>query len=386
MKARIKYVSIITVCLFFMTLTAPLVFITGGFHDPQPNFENRRKASFPSLLLNNKEAWHHDISGYINQCKSYFKDNFAFREYLIDFNMFIKAKVFSSEPLPGKVVHGREGWLFAGDDHSGVMCETMGITRFSDTEVWMITGILLKIRQQLDNQGIKFFMAIAPDKQTVYGQYLPVTRSPLPTKAEQLKESLKQSGFDLIDLKEGFENHQSEMLFYKTDTHWNTMGLFIAYQTLMKRFISNGFPSMKVHKLSDYKTDSQQLIHGDLACMLRSPVKETSLHLVPLFKNPVRKIQSALEVPENYPFDNALYEQRFISDAGNPKMVAFTDSFLACLPSLIDDSFGEMIFIRSVFNMDVVRQEKPDIVLFEIVERNIDDLMGVVTEFPVKKE
>ena len=67
-------------------------------------------------------------------------------------------------------------------------------------------------------------------------------------------------------------------------------------------------------------------------------------------------------------------------------MVAFTDSFLACLPSLIDDSFGEMIFIRSVFNMDVVRQEKPDIVLFEIVERNIDDLMGVVTEFPVKKE
>ena len=386
MTSRNKYISVVTVWLFFIGLVAPVAFMLAGYTDPQPDFEKRTRAPFPAIRRNYSETWMNDVMEAATRSQRYFSDNFAFREYLIDYYKSVRTKIFHSEPFPTRVVHGRDGWLFLGEDYAHVMTETLGMTRFSDQKVRMMTDILLNIKQQLDARGIKFFMAIAPDKQSVYGRYLPIIKSPFPTKTDQLKESLKQSGFDLIDLKEGFEIHPSEQLYYKTDTHWNQVGLFIAYQTLMNRFISSGFTSLKVHRLSEFNPVHSRLYRGDLTVMLRNTEMERSCDLVPMFNHPAKRQPHILKVPDNYPADKDYYETRIGSDGGKLKIVAFTDSFLYNLPYLIDDSFGETIFIRSLFNMDIVKQEKPDIVLFEIVERNIDDLMGVVTEFPAKNK
>ena len=81
---------------------------------------------------------------------------------------------------------------------------------------------------------------------------------------------------------------------------------------------------------------------------------------------------SILMVPGNYTRKPTDYEQRYTSEANDLKILMFGDSFSTSLIKFLKESFGESVFIWHYrFNKQLIIDEKPDIVINEIVERNL---------------
>ena len=115
---------------------------------------------------------------------------------------------------------------------------------------------------------------------------------------------------------------------------------------------------------------------GDLNQMLLQDKNELSIQLN--ISNPISVItkEKKLTVPENYPNNDDLYETRYSSNINNLKVLLFCDSFSKVYKKFIQQNFGSTVFIRDhKFEESLITNEKPDIVLYEIVERDIDLLL-----------
>lgn len=89
-----------------------------------------------------------------------------------------------------------------------------------------------------------------------------------------------------------------------------------------------------------------------------------------------KAIQENLTAPQGYYFDPSYYEERYKSETNQLKLMVFRDSFFGAYYKLVASNFGESVFVWwHNFNPDLITDEKPDIVLYEIVERNIDILL-----------
>jgi len=85
-----------------------------------------------------------------------------------------------------------------------------------------------------------------------------------------------------------------------------------------------------------------------------------------------------LPVPDQYFFASKQYEERYASENNKLKILVFRDSFFGAYSKFIADSFGESVFIwRHNFNKNLIEKEKPNIVFYEIIERNIDILLSM---------
>lgn len=325
----------------------------------------------PVLVLANSANSLQSVKLFFKQFNQYYSDNFVFRERLIDLYCFIKKDIFSSEPFPGRAVHGTGGWLFLGDDQSHAIQESKGIKVYSEHELNQIVKNVVNIENRLDSMGIKFYIAIAPNKLTVYGRYLPILHSGKPTKREQVKAALQPLGVNFIDFTDGLTEKNPSILYHKTDTHWNNEGSFIGYSILMNN-IRRDFPAVNVRQLSDYTKEAGNTSKRDLTKMLREETKETAVVLTSKYKTAAIQMPSELPVPANFTGLKVNYEKRYKNESGTLKVLVFGDSFFGGILSFFIDSFHETVLVSTIYNMDVVNSEKPDIVIIERIERDID--------------
>ena len=90
-----------------------------------------------------------------------------------------------------------------------------------------------------------------------------------------------------------------------------------------------------------------------------------------------RQVRSQLKIPRGYKADPKNYEVRYKSTRVNgPKILVFRDSFSNKLKAYLPYNFSEIIFISNnhKFDKTIIEKENPDIVLHEIVERNIIEI------------
>lgn len=82
------------------------------------------------------------------------------------------------------------------------------------------------------HSDIKQYALIAPNAVSVLKDRLPAF-APVQdqnTWLNTLADSLEQDGISFIDVRDTFEEHRSEELYYHTDHHWTTQGAYYAYQ------------------------------------------------------------------------------------------------------------------------------------------------------------
>lgn len=337
---------------------------------PVLTFEKGRTSS---TILRQLKGFYVDLIVFKNNYKAFYADNFVLKPMLFKLYYHIKVDIFNTDPLPQKVVTGKDGWMFLGNSSSDVIRESKGIVQFSNDQINNIKQNLLAQRDWLGEKGIVFIVAVVPNKHTVYGEYLPIRRSSQKTKLNQLKEELSQTDLNFVDLSEALDK-KSEKLYYKTDSHWNHLGAFYGYLELIN-VIRQFYPDIQPLELNNFDRELKTFNQMDLSRLLDLHIPDENVTLT--LKHPAAsKIPGELEIPSTHDILSEPFENRLISQANSKKLILFGDSFRFTLIQYLSEHFGESIFLRGYSaDKEIIDREKPDVVIIELVERHLDLLL-----------
>ena len=281
-----------------------------------------------------------------------------------------------------KVLIGKQKWLFYTQDN--VIEDYRGLFPFSDAELAQWKNTLEQRKKWLAEQGIAYQCIIAPNKTSIYPEYLPdaVIKFRYKTPLDQLVDYLsKNSSVQILDLRAKLSTQKKKgLLYYKTDTHWNERGAFIAYRAIIDQ-LRTFFPQLKAIEVHDLELGAQSYFSGDLASMLG--LQNDYFEERPLYR--LRRIQAHRVGSEPKGFSQAPFTM-VTKNQNNPRAIVFRDSFASALVPFLSENFSSITYFwqrwdKSVPIVQIIEKEKPDIVLEEIVERFIRNMDVVSNGF-----
>lgn len=161
-----------------------------------------------------------------------------------------------------------------------------------------------------------------------------------------------------------------ERVYHVTDTHWNERGVFVAYRTLLGA-VRAQLPSVPPPWLrSDFDAVSRRIAGRDLAGMmgLSRVLAEDDLALVP--KRPRRaRVVDPAGAAASAELGRLVTE---IAGSKLPRAVIFRDSFASPLAPFLSEHFSRSVYLwQNDFDAQAVLDERPDVVIQEIVGRHL---------------
>ena len=306
-----------------------------------------------------------------------FKRNFPLKDDLIKASNAIKSGVFNTNAFTEKVIEGNDGWKFIGDSYDDAFSESKGFLLFTEEELVVLKKKLAERKAFLDKQNITYYIAVAPNKLSVYGDKLNITKLSAKTKMTQFETICKSLNINYINLGKQFPKNATEMLYYKTDTHWNFIGGLYGfnevYKNIYKDFSNNNLKNYKIGDLNKIETGRYT---GDLNAMLLLEKNEPFIVYDIKEKITATKIENKLEIPQSYRKELSLYESRYKTDNNDLKIIVMNDSFIDFFKDYFIQNFGESVFIwEHTFRKNMLLAEKPDLLLHEVVERDLDTFL-----------
>jgi alginate O-acetyltransferase complex protein AlgJ len=330
--------------------------------------ENRKLAELPDFKQTPLDGWPLAF-------EDYFDDHFGFR------NTFIRRynKLMRKFKKGGKVIYGNEGWLFFNAPI--IMDDYLGKFQPDRERLEMDTGRLASRINWLKDRDIDYLMTIVPNKTSIYRDKMPRLLGELKqaTHREMLLEHIgDRFGNHLLDLKPVIMKAKPVGdLYFKTDTHWNSLGAYIAYTNIIDRvslFLPEIPPPFAFQALEPYPRDTP----GDLARMTGTPEKYFMLH--DGLSHPDKKTgwattsltNAVLLTKEHLPL---IHKPPYTihNPNGRYNAVVFHDSFTVELMEFLPYNFKNTTFIWRFSKSDLLKAVveicEPDIVIEEVVER-----------------
>jgi len=200
----------------------------------------------------------------------YFKDRHAFRREAMEAYLWSRVHGFATvsqesrrnkrdvdakpgfeSTLPG-VVLGKDGWLFLAAGRSFEGYRHVIPMTFDQLEQCRLD--LEEKQSRLKAHGIDFLLVIAPDKGTIYPEYLPgyARAADAPSRLDQLLEHMRaRSSVQVLDLRPTlFKAKEQHQVYHKTDSHWNEFGAQAACRTILDTI---HHPSAAREDLNEYR-------------------------------------------------------------------------------------------------------------------------------------
>ncbi|RYF70268.1 MAG: hypothetical protein EOO39_16025 [Cytophagaceae bacterium] len=318
----------------------------------------------------------------VRQFDGYYKTNFGGRDGLVFLHSALHYYILNDSPVPQQVIFGKKGWLYVGDHYNRVMQQHQGLWPLSLDSAQAIAQHLADVQQKLASKGAQLYVLIAPDSHSIYPEYLPdylslgyqeqtEKRCQWPeTPHDVLMQAMQeQPSVSFLDLRDTLRRAKQRAVVYKqTDTHWSSYGALIGTASLINR-IRQKFPAIHPTLWSDYDMQLMRGGSGDLAAlmMLQGQVKDQtfcSIIAKPAFRT----------VPAQQSADKqaSIFQGK---DPAQPSMLLFGDSFSESMLAYLPSYFSRSSAVRqSTLDWQRIDREKPDIVIVEIVERNLRDL------------
>jgi hypothetical protein len=362
----------ILVVLFICIMSTP-------FLVKYQNFSNLEKR----LLVKKPQFKYNTILSYPRDFGEYFSDNFGFRSFMIKIHNYIKLEVLNVSPVPHYVIVGKNNWLFHSGGASLDFYQNSKL--YTNEELEKIRVNLERKRDWLKKQNIKFYILIPPIKGRVYPEYLPnnLIKINQKSKLEQLESYLKHnSDIRIINpTKELIQGKEDYSTYYSNDTHWTFFGGLIGYNTLLKE-IHKDFPAITPLKLDDFKYVSAERI-GNLATMMGIERFYNTKEIKPVYKHPntveINNENVALLSDPDFKHPAQLIDNK----DGNtlPYIIFFRDSFSNFYFPYIGENFSKGLFLWThKFKPNIIDNQKPDIVVHEILESFLDELLNEKVE------
>jgi alginate O-acetyltransferase complex protein AlgJ len=334
--------------------------------DAAPSEENRQLAPFPPLSLEGD-----DLTYFPERFNVYFNDHFGFRNTLIRSQALAKVR-WLNVSSSADVICGKSGWLFFAGENS--VAAYRAAQPFSEDELKQWAHTLENRRRWLAHRHIRYVFTVAPDKHTIYPEYMPeqIERVRDRSRLDQLIAYLKEhTSVEVLDLRPALANAKSRFpTYYQTDTHWNDYGAFVAYQEIA-RTLRATLPMIAPRGESDYDIQVERSEGKDLTKMLglSNAFSDTLVRLRPRQPSRVTVDGQPLDRPIIESMDTFATEQ---SGRPLPRLVMFRDSFANALIPYLAEDFSRAVYVWSdLFDALLLERERPDIVLDEIVERKL---------------
>ena len=297
---------------------------------------------------------------------------------------------------PQRVVVGKEGWLFLGDQYEGTVRYTQGIEtpHTSSTRTEAIVRYLQETEAWLAAREIPMLFVIAPNKYTVYPEYKPDWMKTGSTNlTDAYVDRAAEAGLSLLDLRPEMVTHKDGEypLYFKLDSHWNQYGAYLGYRTIVETL--NARHGLELNSVDKTTVTSSPRGGGGTSNLLKlnpllgdncdvgvtvaydgmdSPITVQRLNRetrVPVGES-VAEANHALAVgagPYHMTNEAALNDLRVLwlrDSFGNYNSRYFHATFREVWATHLADLYGPDL-------ARFIEQVKPDLVLYQVVERSI---------------
>ena len=343
------YAAFLCVALAVMALPCALM----PFVSSLIGAENRLPAEMPVLADENGLNF-----SFPAQYEDWLNDHIALRKLFI--TEYANMLRFMGTSPQDQVILGRDGWLFFRktlDDYTGE-------NAFSGDEIARIALMLDTIDATLRAQGSCLIVAIAPNKASIYPEYMNAAypQNQNAGNAERVMQSLHAVSVPLFDILRG---HAAEGVYFHTDTHWNALGARYAANAILSALADEtGTPIALPDTGASYELIADW--PGDLSRMLNPYTNE-------------REAQQHYGERHSFQYKGRARspEALMISTKGGQaplKILVLRDSFCNLLLDDISAAIGEVTYLRAM-PLPLTELEGIDAVVFEMAERRLKELL-----------
>ena len=302
-------------------------------------------------------------------------------------------KWFGKSTNPQNVIVGKQGHLFLGNMHNKLVYKTLDVYPYSALQIKNWSKNLLDLQQWFENKGMGFVLVLAPNKHSIYAEKLPQWVKPAEINiTDKLVSASKNINAHIIDLRETLlqeKSKQSELLYWKTDSHWNELGASIGFQatldgfnsyhrkniispkykfvTKTTKFIGGHARFLKIQHLlpNDFETFLYRVIDNenevcvgkiDINTFKELPCKMKLRPYLDIHQGPVYTVNDTALNPES--------------------VLLLSDSFLMQNSTLFDQTFSKTWkhkynHLKGEDLQRFIDIHQPDLVIYQVVERSL---------------
>lgn len=345
-----KIAKIIYVVLFILVSATPAVTMLFTGSDTIGNEEKKQLTDV-------------DYMNFSDKFDSFFSTEFGFRKELVNVNNTLKYAIFKQSG-EDSVIAGDDGWLF----YESALHDYVGEDVIDTVTAQKIAKIIEIMSQYVNSQGKKFVFVSAPNKMEIYGENMPyyTVADENDGNYEKIFDALENTDAGYVDLKKTLteEKKQSGInIYHKLDSHWNNYGAWIAYKNIM---------SYLGLEHTDYDNISYTVkkdFSGDLYRMLFPDGNEKDEQIY------FNKESSFYYTTNFRGVDDLLIDT--VNEDADKNVLVFRDSFGNALYSFFAEDFKNAEFSRAV-PYDFTNIENVDVVVVELVERNLKNLLTIL--------
>jgi len=361
------------ICIFFLSII--LGPVAGLFVKGTDFFQERPFLTpFPVFTTRSMVG-----RGFYKGIEGYLDDRNPFRGEFIKTNAWMDVSLFHTSPTPN--VHiGLHGWLyFKPAFHSFFKADCS-----KRPQALRLARRLHNLELVLKKAGKRFIFVVAPDKSSIYPEYMGGVRESnncgknfFGLFLNALKKFPVQ-GFVRLD-KALLAAKKNNLLYYSGGTHWNDRGAVIASKLILKK-LSTPEVTYRLPKITfqekEMLSETAPMISANL--FERAPfadkigfsknVKTTGIRPLPFFPNEWVLLRTETQNRDDKPL--------------LPKAMIYRDSFMTAPIKILKSSFRE-IFARWTYIFPFGNKEDKEdteelatskIIIIEAVERNLDQL------------
>lgn len=285
--------------------------------------------------------------------------------------------VTEARPANYDRIVGADGWQFISKIDS-IDEKNAATMRLSSAELVHWARTLESRAAWCNKAGSGYHFMVAPNKASIYGEFLPPGLAPSPDRdlCALSRFLAAHSDVGTIDPRPALlEEKVKRDVYFRGDEHWNSIGAFIAYTLLMREVVK----TVDAPILSEAELNVvQKPFMGGLEALAESPEPEriTSLSL---------KRARTKEIFVNKRDGRGKVQVFEHEDAGLPRAIVFRDSFGSFMLPFLTESFSRVVVVSSrALLFDLVRSERPQVVIHELCERYLDPVPDDIRAKPFR--
>ena len=362
MIRKLKFQEYVTTIGFVILIFGPIIawfFV----HDAvgEDTSEYRMLAKWPEFSLEK-------IQDFPDGFEEYFNDHAPFRgqirETWTNLNYRLLRDSTNKTVIVGKTDKDSDAYTWLLNLSS--VREVQGIKIYSNKELKRMLSLVKTNNERMDNLGIDFHYFIAPDKEDVYYDMLPSNLSIYNSSsaAQKAIDYLSENGISNIAFaREEIINAKNlgQPLYYRQDTHWNDLGAFYGFKSLMNE-IEPSFTDFSYElEWKEKASDSEDLAR--------------SFGLKGYFRDESAKVhyhdEKRYKVVKDEDGSNKIWIAENQEAPINKTLLLVGDSYRSALKPYLARTFSKVIMVhRDNYRLNMIDEYNPDVVVSEMVERS----------------
>jgi len=357
------------ILIFFALSLAPLVFfgINGPWYGGGTGPYLRPALPFPQRLT--PETF--------RRVSTWFNDRLGLRYPLLVLDSQWRLRVWRLR-FRGDVLFGHASWLFFNDGPplpAARLADLRGALRMSEADIATLDRQMVGAKKRFDSCRKGAFVIVAPNKQSIYPEEFRPDGTYPRSRLEDLLARLGPDARSMVidprpELRAAKPRH-GVPVYRPTDSHWNELGAFIAYQKIVDALArANLIDRPEIATLEGVEIKAETVAGGDVASRL--------LYLPGNFPDQYIALRGGAEVPLSVQSER---DRVVITNPqGRGKLLILADSFGPPLAFLLARHFAEVEMLSrptwpAVFDGVLIAARNPDVVMIEIAERSAPELL-----------